>query len=182
MLKGEREGRMQASGRKTRKAERKERTREGGERFCRGAPKQALEDRSPSCHEYSHAQYLGANRDYLPLNFQFHHRLPLYASCKFPFSKKLRGKTARRFSYTSVFLSRKVRVRMGGGIGIEHSDVPGDVRMNVSRGGGDVINQKAAPVRDSIAFSFPANSPPNKGEDIKRFPSGPLVSARNGIQ
>lgn len=90
----ERDGRMKASERKTRKAERKER-REGGERFCRGAPKQALEDRSPSCHEYSHAQYLGASRDYLLLNFQFHHRLPLYASCEFPFSKKLRGKTVR---------------------------------------------------------------------------------------
>jgi len=70
----EREKRKDESDREENKESRKERERKGeGERFCRGAPKQALEDRSPSCREYSHAQYLGVNRDYLPLNFQFYH-------------------------------------------------------------------------------------------------------------
>lgn len=69
----ERERRKDESDREENKESRKEREKKReGERFCRGAPKQALEDRSPSCREYSHAQYLGANRDYLLLNFQFY--------------------------------------------------------------------------------------------------------------
>lgn len=56
-----------------RKRERQERGREVS---CRGARKRVLEDRSPSCHEYSHAQHLDANRGYQYYYYWYRLTLP----------------------------------------------------------------------------------------------------------
>lgn len=160
----ERDGRIKATGRKTRKVKRKERERER-------VRDSAGEHRNRLSRTGRHLAVSTVTRNtwaqieitcWLAFSFiaSIAFRYLQAVNFRFP-NKKIRGKTppeSLAFLVHYPILPRKISVRKGRRIGIKHSDIPDDVRMNVSRGAGDVINQKAA-------FFLPAN----KGETLKDF-------------